>query len=65
VLFVGIQQGRDGLPSLWAEIDDAVEVVELRNFECIATGDTFPDDYKYIGTFIAADGFHVWHVCEK
>lgn len=46
----------------WSHQDDATIVDLARQFSIVATGETIPDDWRYIGTCIRPTT--VWHLYE-
>lgn len=65
VRFLDVQM-KDGAPCVWAEVDPEATSVEEWILCAIGTGSPLPNSPgEYIGTVIADDGFHVWHIFGK
>jgi hypothetical protein len=56
-VFVGLQ-GMDR--RVWIEVDDEKEPVEMLHFYLVGTGYQFPENCRYVGTFMEAR--FVWHL---
>ena len=62
LLHVGEQRGR---PTLWAACDPTKYATVTRMVSVIMTGEAEPEDSKYVGTVILANGDLVVHVYDS
>lgn len=54
----------DNWPAVWIEARwDEPHISKLAEFRTVATGDTVPDEYEYVGT--SFNGVFAWHVYQR
>ena len=63
IIHVAAQGGVPDAVQMWAEVETD-EPQFFRRFAVGGTGHLVPDDGRYVGTALAADGALVWHVYE-
>jgi hypothetical protein len=60
VRHVGVKEGR---PNIWIEVphEDDDEAQKQFEYKVVGTGDVFPSNWSYLGTWVTETGY-VWHL---